>query len=65
MMWPGPGNDYEASPYSPAGRAQTSWWFFRRYGRTRSGRWVMRLLAVALVWGVIVRPLVEVVRAAF
>jgi hypothetical protein len=63
-MWPDDASGFEAHPFSPAGRAQASWWFLRRFGRTPSGKWFVRLLALALAGGIVVRPLAALVRAA-
>jgi hypothetical protein len=63
-MWPDDVSGFEAHPFSPAGRAQASWWFLSRFGRTLSGRWILRLLALSILLGIVVRPLVAVARAA-
>jgi hypothetical protein len=51
-MWPDDASGFEAHPFSPAGRAQASWWLLRRFGHIPSGKWFVRLLALALAGGI-------------
>jgi hypothetical protein len=50
MMWPDKGSGFEASPFSPAGRAQRMWWMMQgaRRGRTPRRR-AMGWAAIAIL----------------
>ena len=64
VMWPSPGSGFEASPYSPAGRAQQMWTLVRGLSSTgRRQRRAVRLLTLLVVL-VVVGPLVVVAIAA-
>jgi hypothetical protein len=64
IMWPPPGSGFEASPYSPAGRAQQMWRLVR--GLSSGGRRQRRAvrLVTLLVVVVVLGPLVVVAIAA-
>lgn len=66
VMWSPPGSGFEASPFSPAGRAQTFHRFTRSASRRGQPKWVRITLwaVVALVVGPVVAQLVMVVATA-
>ena len=59
MMWPEAGSGFEASPYSPAGRAQVSWRLLR--GLPRWARITFAALTLAFFAFMLLAPLVQVV----
>jgi hypothetical protein len=56
-MWPDPGSGFEADPFSPAGMSQQIWTATGRRPRTRTGRWVLRIVCVVLALAFIVAQL--------
>jgi hypothetical protein len=48
VMWPDAGSGFEADPFSPAGLSQQVWRVTGRRPRSRTGRWVLRIVCVVI-----------------
>jgi len=48
VMWPESGSGFEADPFSPAGMSQQIWRATGRRPRSRTGRWIVRIVCVLI-----------------
>jgi hypothetical protein len=59
VMWPDAGSGFEADPLSPAGLSQQIWIATGRRPRSRTGRWVLRVVCVVIALAFIAAQIVH------
>jgi hypothetical protein len=59
VMWPDADSGFEADPLSPAGLSQQVWIATGRRPRSRTGRWVLRVVCVAIALAFIAAQIVH------
>jgi hypothetical protein len=48
VMWPDAGSGFEADPFSPAGMSQQIWRATGRRPKSRTGLWIIRIIALVV-----------------
>jgi hypothetical protein len=59
VMWPDAGSGFEADSLSPAGLSQQIWIATGRRPRSRTGRWVLRVVCVVIALAFIAAQIVH------